>query len=55
MKQVRKAERIIKPGCSYSENCTPTQKRLREDKSENGPAPKKAQQSTKGTPTTQVT
>ena len=31
--------------------CTPTQKRLREDNSENGRAPKKAQKSTEGTAT----
>ena len=52
-KDVRKAEgNLLKPGCSDSENCTPTQKRQREDNSENGPAPKKARKSTKGTPTT---
>ena len=52
-KDMRKAERnLLKPGCSDSENCTPTQKRQREDNSENGPAPKKARKSTKGTPTT---
>jgi hypothetical protein len=45
-KEMRKAE--IKPGCSDSENSTPTQKRQREDNSENRPALKKARKSTKG-------
>ena len=52
-KEMRKAEsNLLKPGRSDSENCTPTQKRQREDNSENGPVPKKARKSTKGTPTT---
>ena len=53
-KEMRKAERnLLNPGCGDSENCTPTQKRQREDNNfENGPAPKKARKSTNNTPTT---
>ena len=52
-KEMRRAEsNLLKPVCSDSENCTPKQKRQREDNSENGPAPKKPRKSSKSTPTT---